>query len=152
MTTDMFKDECFSDHYIPGLFSPADLINLFEHLLIAGPLSNTAYFMPSLLYMVTPEDVSKYLPPPSSSAAPLLVHFPAGCAQNGVFCALVIYLLSKCQWKFACDVRGNPLCISHSCIRFQFPGKPASIVLVDCFSYFEVHVTMAIPCTPRFVL
>ena len=73
-------------------------------------------------------------------AAPLLVHFPAGCAQNGVFCALVVYLLSKCQWKFARDIRGNPLCVSRSCVRFRFPDKSASIALLDSFSYFEVHI------------
>ena len=66
--------------------------------------------MPSLLRMISSEEFSKLLPPPSSSAAPLLVHFPAGCAQNGVFCAVVVYLLSKCQWNFARDIEGNPLC------------------------------------------
>ena len=141
VTLEMFNDKRFSAHYIPDLFTPADLIKLFEYLLIAAPLSNTAYFMPSLLYMVTPEEVSKYLPSPSSYAAPLLVQFPAGCAQNGVFCALVVYLLSKCQWNIECNTKGIPLCASRSCVRFQLYGKPASIVLVDAFSYFEVHVT-----------
>ena len=64
-------------------------------------------------------------------------------------CALVVYLLSKCEWKFACNVKGDPLCVSRSCVRFQFPGKPASIVLVDSFSYFEVHVTMRNPMYPK---
>ena len=146
---EMFKDERFSTHYTPDLFTPADLIKLFEHLLIIAPLSSTEYFMPSLLHMIPCEEVSKHLPPPSSSAAPLLVHFPAGCAQNGLFCALVVYLISKCQWKFARDVKGTPLCVSRSCVRFQFPGKPASIVLVDNFSYFEVHVTMRNTMYPK---
>ena len=141
VTLEMFQDERFSTHYIPDLFTPTDLIKLFEHLLIIAPLSNTTYFMPSLLYMVTPEDVSKLLPPPSSPAAPLLVHFPAGCAQNGVFCALVVYLISKCQWDVECNPEGVPLCASRSCVCFQLPGKPVSVVLVDTFSYFEVHVT-----------
>ena len=141
VTVDMFQDERFSTHYIPDLFSPGDLIELFKHLLIIAPLSSTEYFMPSLLQMISLEEVSNQLPPTSSSAAPLLVHFPAGCAQNGVFCALVVYLLSECQWKFARDTKGNPLCVSRSCIHFRFPGKPASIALVDSFSYFEVHVT-----------
>ena len=105
--------------------------------------------MPSLLYMVSPEEVSKQLPLQSSSAAPLLVHFPAGCAQNGIFCALVVYLISNCKWKFACNVKGNPLCVSRGCVRFQFPDKPASILLVDSFSYFEVHVTMRNTMYPK---
>ena len=141
VTVDMFQDERFSSHYVPDLFSPGDLIELFKHLLIIAPLSSTEYFMPSLLHMISPEEVNKQLPPPSTSVAPLLVHFPAGCAQNGVFCALVVYLLSECQWKFARDTKVSPLCVSRSCIHFRFPGKPASIALVDSFSSFEVHVT-----------
>ena len=137
MTVDMFQDERFSAHYIPDLFTSADLIKLLEHLLIIAPLSRTEYFMPSLLQMTSPEEIMKQLPSPSSSAAPLLVHFPAGCAQNGVFCALVVYLLSKYRWKFA---KGTSECIARSCVCFQLPGKPVCIALVDSFSYFTVHV------------
>ena len=140
VTIEMFQDERFSTHYTPYLFSPADLTKLFRHLLIIAPLSSTEYFMPSLLQMISSEEVSKQLPPPSSSAAPLVVHFPAGCAQNGIFCALVVYLLSKCSWKFACGINGSPLCVSRSCVCFQLSGKPTCITLVDSFTYFEVHV------------
>ena len=142
VTIDMLQDQRFATYYTLDLFTPTDLIKLFQHLLIIAPLSSTEYFMPFLLQMITPEEVNIKLPPPSTCAAPLLVHFPAGCAQNGLFCALVVYLISKCQWKLARDVRGNPLCVSRNCVHFQFLGKRASIVLVDTFSYFEVHVTM----------
>ena len=137
ITVDMFQDECFSAHYIPDLFTSADLIKLFEHLLIIAPLSSTVYFMPSLLHMISPEEVGKLLPPQSSSAAPLLVHFPAGCAQNGVFCALVVYLLSECHWEFA---KGTSECVSRSCVCFRLPDAPVSIALVDSFSFFKVSV------------
>ena len=146
---DMFQDDRFLAYYIPDLFFPADLIELFKHLLIIAPISNKEYFMPSLLRMISSEEVSKLLPPPSSSAAPLLVHFPAGCAQNGVFCAVVVYLLSKCQWKFARYIEGNPLYVSRSCVHFKFPGKPASIVLVDSFTYFEVHIEIRDALYPK---
>ena len=131
---EMFRDECFSTHYIRDLFTPADLIKLFEHLLITARLSSTEYFMPSLLQMITPKEVSKQLPPPSSSAAPLLVHFPAGCAQNGVFCALVVYLISVSGWKFA---KGTPNCVSRNCVCLQLPGKPVCITLVDSFTFLR---------------
>ena len=140
VTVDMFEDERFSAHYIPDLFTPADLIKLFDHLLIAAPLSTTEYFMPSLLEMISPEEVRKQLPPPSTCAAPLLVHFPAGCAQNGVYCALVVHLLSKCHWNVACGLEGTPLCVSRSCIYFQLPDKTVCVALVDSFAFFEVHV------------
>jgi len=140
VTVDMFQDERFSMHYIDDLFTPTDLIKLFNHLLIVAPLSGTEFFMPSLLQTVSPEEVRKQLPPSSASAAPLLVHFPAGCAQNGVFCALVVYLLSKCHWKIACGLKGTPLCVSHSCIHFQLPDTPVCVTLIDSFTFFEVHV------------
>ena len=80
------------------------------------------------------------LPPPSTSAAPLLVHFPAGCTQNGVFCALVVNLLSEYHWKIACDSAGTPLSVSRSCICFQLPDKPVCVTIVDSFAYLEVHI------------
>ena len=141
VTLDMLQDKRFSAHYIPDLFTPTDLIKLLEHLLIVAPLSSTEYFMPSLLQMISPEMVGQYRLP-STSVAPLLFHFPAGCARNGVFCAVVVYFLSKCEWKIACRFDRTPLCLSRSCVYFEILGsKPVSIVLVDSFSYFEVHVT-----------
>ena len=137
VTLEMLQDERFSAHYIPDLFTPADLIKLFQHLLIIAPISSTEYFMPSLLQTITSEEVGKQLPTTSSSAAPLLVHFPAGCAQNGVFCALVVYLLSACHWGFA---KGTLQCVSRNCVCFQLPDSPVRVALVDSFSFFKVSV------------
>ena len=148
VTDEMFQDERFSAHYIPALFTPEDLIKLFKHLLIIAPISSTEYFMPCLLQTISSEEVSKQLSP-SSSVAPLLVHFPAGCAQNGVFCALVVYLLSESQWKVACDIEDTPLCVSRSCIHFRLSDKPVCIALVDKFAYFEVHVTTRSALYPK---
>ena len=145
VTFEMFQDERFSAHYIPDLFSPADLIKLLKYLLIIAPLSDTEYFMPSLLQM-TPDELTKKPPAPSSSVAPLLVYFPAGCAQNGVFCALVVYLLSECNWEFA---KGISECVSRSCVCFQLPDTPVSIALVDSFSFFKVTVEAPDPMYPK---
>ena len=101
VTLEMFQDERFSAHYISKMFTSADLIKLLKHLLIIAQLSDTEYFMPSLLQMTSPDELVEKPPAPSSSVVPLLVYFPAGCAQNGVFCALVVYLLSECHWEFA---------------------------------------------------
>ena len=78
--------------------------------------------MPFLLQTISVEKV------PSITVPTLLVYFPAGCARNGDFCALVVYLLTKCQWKFA---KGVPECVSRSCVHLQLPDKPVSIALVD---------------------
>ena len=147
VTLEMFRDERFLAHYIPDLFTPADLIKLLQHLLIVAPLSDTEYFMPSLLQMTSPDELEKKLPVPSSSVAHLLVHFPAGCAQNGVFCALVVYLLSKCHWEFA---KGTLECVSRSCVCFKIPDTPVSIALADSFSFFKVSVEAPDPLYPKF--
>ena len=90
VTLEMFHDERFSTHYIQDLFTLVDLIKLSEHLLIVAPLSSTEYFMPSVLQTISLGKVRKHLPLPSIRTAPLLVIFAVGCAQNGVFCALVV--------------------------------------------------------------
>ena len=150
VTLEMFQDERFSAHYIPDLFTPNELIKLLEHLLIVAPLSNTEsnteYFMPSLLQMTSPGELTIKLSAPPSFVAPLLVHFPAGCAQNGVFCAVVVYLLSECHWEFA---KGASECVSRSCVCFQFPDAPVSIALVDSFSFFKVSVEAPHPMYPK---
>ena len=98
VTLEMFQDERFSTHYIQDLFTPTDLIKLFEHLLIVAPLSSTKYScLRSLLRTISVKKVRKKLPLPSITVAPLLIYFSAGCARNGVFCAVVVYLLTKYQ-------------------------------------------------------
>ena len=83
------------------------------------------------------EEVNEHRPT-TSSVEPLLVHFPNGCAPNGVFCALVVYLLSSCGWKISYR-DSSPICVSRNCIEFQLPD-PGSVTLIDSFAYLEVHV------------
>ena len=138
VTLRMLEDERFSHHYAPKLFTPSDLIKLFRGLLIFAPLTTKKYFMPSLLPMIPAEEVKRYCPPPSSTITPLLVHFSNRCAPNGVYCALVVHLLSV--WKLLYRSGTSPACVSRNCICFRLPGKPATVSLIDSFSFFEVHV------------
>ena len=135
VTFQMLQHERFSSHYIPGLFTPTHLLELFKGLLIFAPLTANEYFMPCLLPVLAAESITR----PRSSVAPLLVHFPSKCAQNGVFCALVVHLLTACKWEL--QTKGNNLaCVSRNCIQFKLPGKPATATLIDSFSFFEVHL------------
>ena len=135
VTFQMLQNERFSSHYIPGLFTPTHLVELFKGLLIFAPLTASEYFMPTLLAVIPAESISR----PSSSIAPLLVHFPSKCAQNGVFCALVVHLLTVCKWELQTK-DGNLACVSRNCIQFKLPRKPAIITVIDSFSFFEVHL------------
>ena len=135
VTFQMLQHERFSSHYIPGLFTPTHLVELFKGLLIIAPLTSNEYFMPCLLPMLPAESINR----PPSSIAPLLVHFPSKCAQNGVFCGLVVHLLTVCKWEL--QTKGNNLAsVSRNCIQFKLPGKPATATFIDSFSFFEVHL------------
>ena len=135
VTFQMLQEKRFSSHYIPGLFTPTHLVELFKGLLIFAPLTSNEYFMPCLLPMLPAESITR----PRSSIAPLLVHFPNKCAQNGVFCALVVHLLTACKWEL--QTKGNNLaCVFRNCIQFKLLGKPATATLIDSFSFFEVHL------------
>ena len=136
VTFQMLQHERFSSHYIPGLFTPTHLVELFKGLLIFAPLTSNEYFMPCLLPMLPAESITR----PPSSIAPLLVHFPSKCAQNGVFCALVVHLLTACKWELQTN-DSNLACVFRNCIRFNLPGKPATATLIDSFSFFEVHLS-----------
>ena len=135
VTFQMLQEKRFSSHYIPGLFTPTHLVELFKGLLIFAPLTANEYFMPCLLPMLPAESITR----PRSSIAPLLVHFPSKCAQNGVFCALVVHLLTTCRWELQTK-DGNLACVFRNCIQFKLPGKPATATLIDSFSFFEVHL------------
>ena len=104
VTVEMLRKEWFSTHYIPDVFTPAYLIQLFQHLLIIAWLSSTKCFMPSLSRMISPEEVSKQLSSQSSSAARLLVHWM--CSKWILLC--FTSPISVSGWKFA---EGTPYCL-----------------------------------------
>ena len=64
----------------------------------------------------------------------------------GVFCVLVVYLLSKYHCEFA---KGNLECVSRRCVCFWLPDTPVSIALVDSFSYIKVSVEASNPMYPK---
>ena len=151
VTPKMLKMKQFSKYYVPGLFTPDDLLLLLEHLLIIAPTkhySYTEYFMPALLDPIKKEDIEKHRPAAMSSVAPLLIYFPDGCAPFGLFCALVVYLLSKCKWRISYQ-SCSPSCVARNCIEFQLP-IPGSATLIDSFTHFEMHLSIPEECCPSF--
>ena len=132
VTLEILSDECMKKHYIPGLFTPTDLIKLFKSLLIVAEVDKDQYIMPSLLPVTDSQ-------PPTHSIPPLLLYFPDGGPRFGTFCALMAYLLSHAQWKLL--VRpGSP---ARNSITFTTSGNPGSITLRDSLSsYFEISVNV----------
>ena len=138
ISTQILKD--FPKHYVPGLFTEADLIKIFEHLYILARLEDGTYFMPSLLPPFTPVELDQLLNP---STPPLLFHFEDSCAPAGLFCALIVCLSSQpISWKVRHDIK--PLMGTKSnAVCFHIPGLRLVITLADSFNQFEVHYRCA---------
>ena len=144
ITKKFLEDRRFSSHYKEGVFSCDDLIHLLEELLVFARLWNEdgpeTWFMPSVLRHISDSDMEKRC----SSAGALVVDFPDGGPQSGVFCSLMSHVLSPenhspNSWKLHLSSQ-EPSCLHRDCIQFEVPKYPGSVTFVDRYEYFEVHV------------
>ena len=144
VTKAFLEDQRFSSHYHRGIFSCEDLIHLLEELLVFAKLESEegpeTWLMPSVLRQVAEEKVKEVC----VSAGPLVVDFPDGGPQNGIFCSLMAHVLSPQHphphpWKL-CLSSNLPKCLYRDCIQLHVPDF-GSVTLVDRFQYFEAHVS-----------
>ena len=144
VTKKFLDSKRFSSHYHTGIFTSDDLIHLLEELLVFAKLStdegSDTWFMPSVLKQMPEEKMRKVC----VSAGPLVVDFPDGGPQNGIFCSLMSHVLSPenhhpYPWKLSLS-SNVPSCLYRDCIQFQVPKYPGSVTLFDRYEFFEVHV------------
>ena len=138
--------QSFDRHYVSNLFTPSELVKLFRALLIFADFSDTEYFMPCLLKILSSEEIAKHRLDSSAATVPLILHFPHGGPLLGMFCCLVVYILSTSNcfpspWKLDVDYLGIPTCLHRNCVRFTIPHYPGTITLIDSFVFFEVHIS-----------
>ena len=146
VTSDFLASDMFGKHYFSDLFTPLELVKLFRALLIFADFNDTEYFMPCLLRIISSEEVAKHHLDSSAATVPLVLHFPHGGPLLGMFCSLIVYLLSSANqfpspWKLMVDRLGTPVCLFRNCVKFTVPKYPGTVSLVDSFSFFEVHVS-----------
>ncbi len=138
--------ECFTKHYVEGLFSPPDILKLFMKHFILTPFSPTdseteftsrtaQYFMPSLLDMLPQDKLMEY----RATSSALLIRFSNGWPRAGMFCCLQVYLIRQLGWKLLLNM-GMPKLIAQNCALLSPPGSSCRVTLIDSFSYIEVHV------------
>ena len=144
VTKQFLDSKRFSSHYHAGIFTSDDVIHLLEELLVFAKLSTDegpdTWFMPSVLKQMPEEKMRKVC----VSAGPLVVDFPDGGPQNGIFCSLMSHVLSPenhhpYPWKLSLS-SNKPKCLYRDCIQFQVPEYPGSVTLFDRYEFFEVHV------------
>ena len=149
ITKPFLNDKRFSSHYHAGIFTLDDLIHLLKELLVFAKLSTDegpdTWFMPSVLKQVPAEKTREVC----VSAGPLVVDFPDGGPQNGIFCSLMSHVLSPQNrhphpWKL-CLSSNEPTCLYRNCIQFHVP-EYGSVTLMDRYQYFEVHIS---DCTSK---
>ena len=126
----------FDDHYVEGVFSAKELLELLIHLRIVSELSPDEFLMPSLLQM---KEEACCNPEPETQAVPALaVEFPDGGPMLGLYCRLICYLISTAKWKVA-EKDLKPYHLSRNSVHFSAPGgNPGRVTVNDPLSTFFV--------------
>ena len=169
ITEEMLCDKSLqlSDHFIPGIYEPQDVICLFLHIYAIAPLNikesqanhqqphthfsrpgqetftvRREYLMMSLLADRCKDCIQECLPSPSM-VAPLLIHFSSGCVPNGCFGSTTACLISTYNWEVCRTEEGSPECLAHNIVTLSDPTLPVTVTMVNCTRHLEIHVNMA---------
>ena len=136
--------------YSKTAFPNEDLIELLKHRFIISEMpflinGEKAYMMPSLLPALEEGDIIR---PKTTAASPLIVTFQEGWAPTGLFCALVVSLLSRksqLPWKISELVSGNMSKLYKNNLEFSIGYIAGSITLVNTMKQFELHPSSELP-------
>ena len=147
VSLDFLSQEEFQKHYVPGLFSPADVIKLFRKLFIFADFNDVEFFVPALLDVLEEDKMDSHRVSLSSLLPPLVVEFPHKAPLLGVFCALTCFLLSErncfpAPWCLSTSDVLKPTCLFRNCIQFDIPQYHSSVVLIKSAKRFECHVSL----------
>lgn len=124
----------FPEHYIKGVFTPNDLMELFTSLCIVSRLNPKEYLMPCVL--AVEEKVLCNPEPETQPVAAMLIEFPNGGPMLGSYCGLVCYLINTGGWKLVPKPNGEPVHITRSSAHFEVPGLPGKVTINDPLSTF----------------
>ena len=144
VTIKFLSQKVFETHYVPGLFEVDDLVVLFKKLLIFATFSASEYFVPALLRHLDSKAVDNHR---VRCIPSLVLQFPGGGPRQGVFCALLCWLVSAendspAPWSISVDDLGSPVCLYRNCIQFDVPDLVAKVTLIDTYTHFEVHINI----------
>ena len=158
LTLKFLKEEEFNDHYVEGIFTATDFLDLLQKLLVVAPLCDTKYFFPAILRMTEEAHINECLTScRDTKIAALVVWFPTGWAPPGVYCCSICYLQSHSHWEVV-DKAPKPCTtpnvnsegtqhsqlrhISRNCITFTKHRRLGSVTIIDNFSFFVVCVNV----------
>ena len=111
------------------------VLKVFQKLLIAAKIDNDNFFIPALLPVQDIHTVRGEALSAKSSLVPLVFLFSDKCTPSGLFCAVVVKLLSS-NWK----VNEKAKAYSNAVTLLRKKCKPRlAITFIDSFKSFEVH-------------
>ena len=119
-------------------FSSKTLVSLLKHLyIVAGPFASdngNCYFMPCALKPAAVNDLVR--DESSIGPVPLLIYFECGYTPVGVFCCLVIYLLSQTSGQWILINKPQ----NRNKITFKIHKTHDKVTLISRATYLEVWV------------
>ena len=119
---------------VGDLAKPQDLVKVLDSLHVVARIDDTRCFMPALLTSCLPEKLVELRNP---EHRPLLYHFKNGPGPAGLFCALVVYLISN-EWCLCQDI--PPLQGSFwNAITLRGPKMPVTVTIIDSVFQFEIY-------------
>ncbi|MCG8625310.1 MAG: hypothetical protein MJE68_25335, partial [Proteobacteria bacterium] len=142
VTEKFLSQDTFNSHYVAGLFEVKNLTTLFKKLLVFATFSESEYFVPALLRHLDSKAVDDHR---VRCIPSLVLLFPGGGPRQGIFCALLCWLVSPendspAPWSISVDDLGSPICLYRNCVQFDVPDLIATVTLIDTYTHFEVHI------------
>ena len=139
----------FPDHYVDGVFSPADMMRLFVKLFIVSEVNEGEYLMPCVLKV---DKLTNCNPEPETqSIPPMVLHFTKGAPRYGVYCGTICHLITINKWKLFKDSHtGEFSNITRNSVHFSIPGYRGNckVTINDTFDNFflvTLHVPSGVP-------
>ena len=124
-------------------FTPKRLVSLLKHIyIVAGPMKTKVgrkivnyYFMPCALKPTQIENVQQS----ASCPVPLLISFECGYTPVGVFCCLVVYLLSQTSLEWKLEEEEGTVHYRNK-ITFEVGESYDSVTIISHATFLEVLV------------
>ena len=148
MTKTLLQTAIFKD-FFSDIFTPNDFLILMVKLLIVARIPNDAFFFPSVLEELTPEEMQEKVAKSCDCIAPLVLrcsdstvmgNYKENWLSVGSFTRLVAQLLNVNKWILHTDEMMNPSCLYRNCIQFNLPdNQPGIVTLVDQYKHMEVY-------------
>ena len=148
MTKTLLQTARFND-FFSDIFTPNDFLIVMIKLLIVARISDEAFFFPSVLEELTPEEVQEKVAKSRDCLAPLALCCSDSTVMGntkenwlsvGSFTSLVAQLFNVDKWTLHTDEMQNPSCLYRNCIEFNLPdNQPGIVTLVDQFRHMEVY-------------